>query len=244
MRITARTIAIAVIVLTAAAIGAVMCYTVFSSRKPHVELNRAIYPIRGIDVSAHNGRIDFDSVAADGIDFVYIKVSEGATWQDSCFVRNYDAARRASLAVGAYHFFRFDVSGWRQGVNLISTLGGRPLQLPVAIDVEEWSNPPGVPTRQITDELRDMIDMIRRTGRPVVIYTNKSGYHRFIRSRFDDVDLWICSFTDPPITDRSRWTLWQHSHIGHVSGVRGPVDLITFNTPNLGDFTEWSGMHH
>lgn len=207
--------------------------------EPSVNVDRAVYPCRGIDISAHNGEVDFDRVAADSIEFVYLKASEGGTWRDAFFERNYAAALRAGLKVGAYHFFRFDVEGWRQSVNLLQVLKDRHLDLPVGIDVEEWGNPAEFTTEEIVDNLRSLVELLRQNGREVMIYTNKNGYYRFLRGRFDDVQLWICSFTTPALSENSRWTMWQHSHKACVDGVQGPVDMSTFNDPYKGRFCDW-----
>lgn len=235
----ARTLAIVIISVTAIAIFAVMGRRLFASGEPSVCVSRDIYPSKGIDVSSHNGEVDFERVARDSVTFAYIKATEGGSWRDSRFERNYAAALKAGLKVGAYHFFRFDVEGWRQSVNLLRTLGGRHLDLPVAIDVEEWGNPSEYTTEDIVANLRSLIELMRQNGREVIIYTNKNGYYRFVRGRFDDVGLWICSFTTPALGENERWTLWQHSHVGRVDGVRGPVDLSTFNEPYRGALDEW-----
>ena len=60
----------------------------------------------GIDVSAFQGDIDFDSVKAGGIEFVYIKASEGTTLVDPKFEDNYAGAKDADLLIGVYHFVR------------------------------------------------------------------------------------------------------------------------------------------
>ena len=74
---------------------------------PHsVNVNRYRYPIAGIDVSKHNGNIDFKQVRDDDYQFVFIKATEGKTYKDDAFDRNYRGARDAGLKVGAYHFFR------------------------------------------------------------------------------------------------------------------------------------------
>lgn len=234
-----RNIAIGLIALTALAISGAMLVRSITSRGAHAPVDRAIYPVCGIDVSAHNGEVDFDRVKAAGVDFVYIKASEGATWRDACFETNYRRAVDAGLAVGIYHFFRFDVEGWRQSVNVMRAINGRHLDLPVAIDIEEWGNPGGVPTQRVVTEARSMIELLRRQGREVIIYTNKNGYYRFVRDNFDDVALWVCGFTNPPMRDRARWTMWQHSHLGRIDGVRGRVDLNTYNTPVHGAFDDY-----
>ena len=229
----ARLIAIAIISVTALLSGGVALWRMLQPRHPHVELDSSRYPVRGLDLSSHNGTPDFDSIAAAGIDFVYLKASEGLTMRDPAFMRNYLAARRAGLAVGAYHFFRFDCDGIGQAVNFLEASEGCDMQLPAAIDIEEWGNPAGVATEVIAERIASMVVMVSSRRGPTVIYTNKNGDARFIRHRYDrldgtDPELWICSFTDPPL-NRRPWRLWQHSHIGAVPGVRGPVDLNTFN---------------
>ena len=72
---------------------------------------------------------------------------------------------------------------------------------------------------------------------PLIVYTNKQGHSRFVREAFavaERPEVWICSFTDPPLS-REPWTIWQHSHIGRLPGVKGAVDLNTFN----GDSLQW-----
>jgi len=74
------------------------------------------------------------------------------------------------------------------------------------------------------------------------VYTNKRGHSRFVREAFavaERPEVWICSFTDPPLS-REPWTIWQHSHIGRLPGVKGAVDLNTFNGDSL-QWLEWLG---
>ena len=192
---------------------------------PHVEVDREAFPVVGLDLSAHNGAVDFDSVAAAGVDFVYLKATEGLTFTDAAFIRNFSAARRAGLAIGAYHFFRFDADGISQARHLLDALHELRVDLPLAIDVEEWGNPAEVPTPQVVERLQTMVAELEHAGYPVIVYTNKNGHGRFLRAL--DVDLWICSFTSPPLAH--PWRLWQHSHLGRVPGVNGKVDMDTFN---------------
>lgn len=238
-----RILAVALIALTAALIGAVAWQRAGRARRPHVEPDRRLYPMRGIDLSAHNGAVDFDAVASDGIAFVYLKASEGLSFRDSSFRRNHAAARAAGLAVGAYHFFRFDCDGRRQAINMLSAVDSCRLDLPLAIDVEEWNNAAGFTTEIVSSRLHAMVDYLRAHGRRVAVYTNKNGFWRFVHSNFnasdptDSIGVWICSFTSPPMPGDS-WTFWQHSHQGRVKGIRGKVDLNTFR----GDSSSWRLM--
>ncbi len=216
-------------------------YLLLRPALPHLEIDRETYPVAGVDISAHNGRVDFDSLVAAGIDFVYIKASEGAGFRDSSFASNAVRAACAGLPVGAYHFFRFDCDGGRQARNLLEATDGFSLSLPMAIDVEEWGNDRDVDADTVVERLRNMAASLRAAGRRVIIYTNKNGYTRFVEPAFAKAggapDLWICSFTDPPLP-RTRWTLWQHSHLARIPGIHGPVDMNTFNGTR-GQFRRW-----
>lgn len=230
--VAARRGAWALVVLSGLLIVGVGLERLLRPHEPHVVVDRDVYPVVGVDISAHNGAPDFDSVAGSGVDFVYLKASEGSSFRDPAFIRNYVAARRTPLAVGAYHFFRFDSDGVSQADNMLNALKGLKVDLPLAIDVEEWQNAATVPTDLVVERLETMLSRLRDAGHRVIVYTNKSGHSRFMREL--EADLWICSFTTPPI-GRTDWRLWQHSHRSRIPGVDGPVDMDTFN----GSREEW-----
>ncbi|MDE5811819.1 MAG: hypothetical protein K2H61_05895, partial [Muribaculaceae bacterium] len=156
-----------------------------------------VYTVKGIDVSAHQGEVDFERVAADGVDFVILKATEGTDFKDSRFIDNYREARRAGLKVGAYHFFRFDTDGRMQAINLLHSVRNRRLDFPVIIDVEEWGNPDAIDTAEIIGRLRSLLRHLQINGIEAMIYTNKDGYERFIRDNFAEFPLWIATMTDP-----------------------------------------------
>ncbi|AQT43495.1 lysozyme [Bartonella apihabitans] len=62
------------------------------------------YPVRGIDVSHHQGEIDWHKIKSQNISFAYIKATEGGDFKDPQFKKNWDHALEAGLRVGAYHF--------------------------------------------------------------------------------------------------------------------------------------------
>lgn len=193
---------------------------------PTFHPDRSQYPVRGIDLSHHNAYIDFDKAKADGYEFVILKTTEGTSLKDPRFVRNIRQARQAGLKIGVYHFFRFDTSGYMQGLNLVHSLRGRPLDLPVAIDVEDWTNPTNQPRAAIKKRLQELIDHLQANGYNVMIYTNQKGYDRYIRGTFDTYPLWISALGHTPEVD--RWTFWQYSHTGRVKGIDTKVDLNVF----------------
>ena len=197
---------------------------------------RSRFPVKGIDVSHHNGDIDFRAVAADSVEFVLIKATEGIDHVDSCMVRNYDRAVAAGLKVGFYHFFRFNRGGVRQGRHFLSAVSGRPVDMPLVIDVETANNPK-TDYYRVVGRLRDMIGFLRRKGLRVMIYCNGKTYDTYIRGNFDDAELWLASESVPGAKGDRR-ELWQHSHAGHVRGISTPVDVNTFNGSRR-EFLSW-----
>lgn len=194
------------------------------------------FPVTGIDVSAHNGAIDFKAVRNSGIDFVIIKATEGGTFKDRSFHRNYRQARRAGLMTGAYHFFRFDTPGELQAINLLNSMRGKSFDLPAVIDVEEWTNPDNQLPQSVVRRLRDMTDYLHERGVEVMVYSNREGYDKFLSEEFSDCELWICSLRhDHP---EHNWRFWQYTHRGRIDGIDGAVDMNVFN----GDTAAWDSM--
>ena len=147
------------------------------SPKPVEEGDLTEFPVRGIDISSHNGSVDFDRAAALGIRFVIMKASEGSDFKDAAFIDNIRRAREAGLKVGVYHFFRFDADGRMQALNLLHSVRGRRLDMPLVIDLEEWGNPQ-VATSAVVSRLETMLAALDDAGMSVMLYTNKDGYYR------------------------------------------------------------------
>lgn len=215
-----------VIIVFAVAVCSVVSFLIFRPSVTEATPCLENYPVRGLDLSAHNGEVNFDSVAAN-FDFVILKATEGGNWTDRAFEANYVKARKAGLKVGAYHYFRFDRPGLPQAINIYNTLYNKHLDLPLALDVEDHGNARGVEREVIIDRLRETVNFLLGHNVSLMFYTNKLGYSRYVETDFASFPLWICSFTDPPI--HSRWTFWQYTHSGRVPGVSGETDINLFN---------------
>lgn len=219
-------------VLAALGFASVWAWQQFKTSPPYVDPER--YPIRGIDVSSHNGLMNLDAAAAEGIEFIFIKASEGDTFRDENFRINYEKASHAGLKIGAYHFFRFDCGGVSQGRNLLKAIGSRKLDLGIAIDIEKAGNPDDVDSTLIVQRLYAMVDYLNLSGYKVCIYSNREGYYDYVNNALPGACLWICSFHPVPI--EAEWTFWQYYHHGKVAGIRGDVDLDVF----CGSRVEWN----
>lgn len=223
--------AVAALLVVFALVWAVMH---FLTAPPYVDRDR--YPVMGIDVSHHNGMMNLEAAAADGVSFIFIKASEGASLKDGNYRINFDKARHAGLKIGAYHFFRFDKEGVEQAKNLLEAIGSRVPDLGIAVDVESHSNPQDIDPEVVADRLRAMTEYLNLKGHRVMFYTNRDGYYDYIREQFEGYPLWISSFSSTPIN--ADWAFWQYNHRGRVSGIRGDVDLNVF----YGSREEWEAF--
>jgi lysozyme len=179
----------------------------------------------GIDVSTHQGQIDWSAVAGDRISFAYIKASEGGDFVDERFTENWDGASAAGLDRGAYHFFTLCRSGAEQAGHFLSVAIPDPAALAPAVDLELKGNCARRPTREeFLVELRVFLDRVERAwDRQVVIYTTDD---------FDDVYpvrglsrlLWEAPYYRRPPAN-ADWVIWQVTSLASVKGVEGRVDL-------------------
>lgn len=220
LKVAAAFLAIAALL----ACASIWAYRQFMSSPPYVDPAR--YPVRGIDVSAHNGMMNLDAAYRAGYEFIFIKASEGDTFRDQNFRINYSKAFHAGMKIGAYHFFRFDCGGVSQAKNFIEAIGGRKLDLGVAIDVEQHNNAIGIDSAVVADRLSAMVEFLNMSGYRVTLYSNLAGYYEYLRESVPGACLWICSFSSDPIN--AEWTYWQYDHHGRVDGIRGDVDLNAF----------------
>ncbi len=148
--------------------------------------------VHGIDVSHHQGEIDWPAVAADGISFAYIKATEGGDHIDRRFAENWAGARAAGLRVGAYHFFTLCRPGAEQADNLLSTMPAGEADLPVAVDFEYPGNcaarPPVAELHREADAFLERVEAA--TGRPVIVYSIDGLERRYRMRRHLDRGLW------------------------------------------------------
>jgi len=201
-----------------------------------ISIDKDKYPITGIDVSRHSGIIDCKLIRSQNISFVYIKATEGEDYLDPNYVINATAAQKSNLLVGEYHFFRFNKPGKTQATNFLLQTKNITGKLTPALDIEEWGNMPVTrPENEIRKDIAEFLDVVEKaTGNKMIIYTNINSYNRFIKGQFLENPIWICSFNKNRILpDNRKWLFWQHAHNGKLAGIKGFVDMNTFNGDEL-----------
>jgi lysozyme len=191
--------------------------------------SRSQYPVRGIDVAHHQGQIDWSAVRASGIQFAYVKATEGADFTDATFSENWKNSSGAGVVRGAYHFFTLGTSGQLQATHFVATVPADADALPPAIDLEfsGYNKDRRPPPEEFQRELATFWDALVAHYRKVpVVYTAADFQKQYLR--FMPVErLWIREIVLRP---DSGWTFWQFSARGRVQGVPGFVDLNAFHS--------------
>ena len=219
------------------AIGFVLCLAGAAYFFMTWEPDRDLYPVRGIDVSHHQGPIDWMRVAEDDVAFVYMKASEGEDFQDRAFAANWRGAGDAGLARGAYHFFSLCKPGATQAENLLAVLPVDDVMLPPVLDLEfEGNCSRRPPVEALLKEIVAFVETVEKaSGRSVMIYAPEESYRAYLSGRGLSRRLWARSLWRSPGYANS-WDVWQYHQRGDVNGVEGDVDLnVLASGSSLGD---------
>jgi len=207
--------------------------------------------ILGIDVSHHQGNINWNLVKNDGKIFAYCKASEGMTYHDPNFITYMTNGANAGIIMGAYHFARPDNNtAVQDATNFINQsqayIGGG--FLPPALDLEDPNSSTHLDqlftSTQLTNWVQTWMNTVEnQTGIHPIIYLS-SHYANFLKSSLNIYGLWIAkpnTTANTPPNDIGNWNNWQfkqYSWIGNVNGIAGNVDLNSFN----GTITDFNAL--
>lgn len=184
--------------------------------------------LTGVDVSRHQGVIDWTALAGDRVSFAYIKATEGGDWTDPKFAANWIGARRAGLPRGAYHFFTLCRDPQEQAAHFLATVGDMTGALVPALDAEHMGPCREGPTMvDVGEGVAQFLDTVQsQTGVRPVIYTTKEFYTAHLTAPGLQAErFWLRSLYLEPNFGPADWTIWQYSGRGRRRGVAGPVDL-------------------
>lgn len=187
---------------------------------------------KGIDVSEHNGHVDWAEVKASGRTFAFARVSDGLDYVDTEFAANWAGMKAAGLVRGAYQYFRPGQDPVQQANLLLSKIGTLgPGDLPPVIDVETANGQSGT---TVVNGVRAWVDRVKaQTGRDPIIYA-AAGFWDTLPStaQFAPYPLWVANYGQqcPYLPGTwTKWSFWQSSESGSVPGVSGAVDLNHWN---------------
>jgi lysozyme len=197
------------------------------------------FPVRGIDVSHHQGTIDWAKVATADVGFAFIKATEGRDHEDTRFTENWSAAGQAGLVRGAYHFFTFCTPGVAQVEHFLKIVPPVSGTLPPVADVEFAGNCKAwTSIEDIRTQLRIFLELVEKAwGRRPILYITRESARRIIGGHFDHYPIWIRSvFWRPP--GDPAWLFWQYTDEADLPGIATPVDMNVFH----GQPGEWAAF--
>lgn len=183
---------------------------------------------KGIDVSKHNGTIDWAKVKAAGVQFAMLRAGYGRydNQKDEQFEANYKGATAAGIPVGAYHYsYATTAEQAKQEAEVfLGWIKGKNLTYPVAFDIENKKQA-NLGVSVISDIIRAFCETVEAAGYYVVVYANKDWLTNRIdadcKSRYD---IWLAQWTSKP-TYTGSYGMWQYTSDGAVDGIAGRVDM-------------------
>ena len=211
------------------------CYALF-----HGYVNPILYTSKGIDISHHQGSIDWDELNNGAVDFVYMKATEGNDYLDSQFKQNWSESKRVDIPRGAYLFLTFCSPATEQSDFFIKTVPKEVNALPPVIDVEFRNC-----KAKCCQELPSNEDIVLRVStvydalteaydKEPIVYTTPEFYEKHLRT-FPHDRFWVASWGIWPFW-KPDWMIWQTTagelskSNGDIKGIKGFVDRNVLRT--------------
>ena len=193
------------------------------------------YEIHGIDISHHQGDIDWQTLKDEGmidkfpIRFIMIKATEGATKVDENFIDNFYQAREFGFTRGAYHFYSVHSSAQAQAEFFIKNVKLESGDLPPVLDVEH--KPKNQTDEEFKQSIQLWLNMVEfHYGVKPIIYTYYKFKMKYLNdSVFDDYPYWIAHYYVEKVEYKGAWKFWQHTDVGKLPGIKGNVDFNIYN---------------
>ncbi|MCD8327430.1 MAG: Ig-like domain-containing protein [Lachnospiraceae bacterium] len=191
----------------------------------------------GIDVSSHNGSIDWPAVANSGVSFAIIRCGyrgygSGVLVEDSRFRANIQGAINAGIKVGVYFFSQAvtTTEAVEEASMVLQLVSGYSLSYPIYIDVE-YSNSAkdgradSLSVSDRTAIVKAFCQTVVNSGYSAGIYANKTWLTSFLdMSQLSAYKVWLAQYASAP-TYSGTFHMWQYSSSGSISGISGSVDL-------------------
>lgn len=191
--------------------------------------------VKGIDVSAWQGQIDWKTVAVYGMDFAILRITEAGNVTDKYFERNYTECQKYNIPTGVYKYsYAMTIAEIQsEARKVVSVLNGRKLQYPVWLDLE-YNNQRSLGAENIHKMAEAFEKIITAAGYKFGIYCNVDWYMNVICSHLKKYDFWIARYPendDGWLQERLRPDFgvgWQYSSKAKIPGINGTVDRSVF----------------
>jgi lysozyme len=201
------------------------------------------YGVHGIDAARFQTSIDWAQARRNGVNFAFLKATEGGDLVDPAFRDHWRGAGEAGVARGAYHFYYFCTSPEDQARWFIRNVPRSKGMLPPVLDMEWNAFSPTCAHRrpaghEVRDEMRRWLRIVEQHyGQRPIIYTTPGCYEDAGLDTFRGYEYWLRTTAKSPdeAFPGERWRFWQYSATGLIEGIAGKVDLNAFS----GSPAEW-----
>lgn len=191
----------------------------------------------GVDVSHHNGDINWEKVREAGYEFAFLRIGyrgygqAGSVCLDRKFLQNIQYAKAAGIDVGVYFFSQAvnEEEAEEEAAFVLKNLEGYDLQLPVVYDPESIldaeARTDDVSGKQFTKNTIVFCRKIAKAGYQPMIYSNMLWEaYQFELEKLSEYPVWYADYEKLPQTPYA-FEYWQYSNEGIVDGIAGAVDL-------------------
>lgn len=200
------------------------------AKRKHVSTQN--YPVWGLDISHHNGKVDWSKVIVTKPNFIFIKATEGITVADREYDSNWVYLKKHNITRGAYHFFSYKSTGLLQAKYFISRAKLVKGDLPPVLDVEFARKMPA--PKKVTREILNWIDAVEKHYKvKPIIYCPMRFYKKYLNGKLDkDYPLWICDYRGVPDT-KAQWHFWQHTDSFKIPGINFLFDRNVYRYDSI-----------
>ncbi len=185
---------------------------------------------KGIDVSSHQGKIDWDKVKAGGVEFAIIRCGYGSDIKeqdDVEFERNISECARVGIPYGVYLYSYADSveKARSEAHHTLRMLNGRKPDYPIFYDIEDAATTGKCTKEQILEFAKTYTGIIEAAGRWVGIYANLNWNKNYLTDPWYNTKArWIAQWADA-CTYEGEYGIWQYTSKGSVDGIQGNVDM-------------------
>ena len=184
----------------------------------------------GIDVSEHQGSIDWSKVKSAGVDYAIVRCGYGQNYEsqdDKYWKINAEACVKYDIPFGTYLYSYADTvaKAKSEAQHVLRLIEGYDLSYPIYYDLEESSIRNKLSSSKIADIAQAFCDTIEAAGYEAAIYANTDWFTNYLTdSRFNQWDKWVAQY-NTTCTYMGDYSMWQCSSQGSVSGISGYTDL-------------------
>ncbi|MCI8693433.1 MAG: hypothetical protein HFH91_11985 [Lachnospiraceae bacterium] len=201
---------------------------------------------KGIDVSRHQGGIDWSLVAQDGVEFAFLRVGyrgygTGKLLEDDRFEENIQAALAAGIKVGVYFYSQAvnETEVLEEAQFVLEKIAPYQIDCPVVFDVEKVSGEDARMNRLSKEERTALTVLFCQTienagYKPMIYYNTEMGAMMLQLEALEEYDKWFAAYTDDFYYPYA-YRIWQYSQTGKVQGIQGNVDLNISFQPLWGE---------